>query len=308
MAIQKEIWIQDIQEQLFAGAEFITNSTSHDAFVENKTVHLPQAGTIPAITKDRSSFPAAISVRTDTSENYDLGEYSTDPIKLGNVEEIQASYDKRTSIMAQQMASINNRLGLEAAYQWAGAGLLSAGGQIIRTSGTDSALALPPSATGDRKPITIKDIAAAAAKLDIDQVPQEGRYLLMPAAMYWELMGNETNLLNSLFMGNGGAALPTGVVNKILGFNIIIRSTTVIYDAETTPVKKAVGAAAAATDNYACIGWQSSCVAKALGEVKVFSVENDPSYYGSIFSAAVMFAAKAIRTDGKGIVTIVQTT
>ena len=57
MAIQKEIWISSIQEQLYAGNEFIQKSISHDNYTTDKTVHVPQGDTIPAVAKDRSSLP-----------------------------------------------------------------------------------------------------------------------------------------------------------------------------------------------------------------------------------------------------------
>jgi hypothetical protein len=99
-----------------------------------------------------------------------------------------------------------------------------------------------------------------------------------------------------------------GVVKKLYGFNIILRSNVVVYADGATPTKKAVGAASATDDCYGMVGFQRDMVAKALGNIDVFQDNNNPTYYGDVLSALVMFGATQLREDGKGIVTIVQDT
>ncbi|MCH7902752.1 hypothetical protein IIC68_03290, partial [archaeon] len=73
MGIQKEIWIKDIEEILFSqNNEFLRKSVSHDAFVDNLIVHIPQAGSLPGAVKNRTIFPAPIVGRTDTTLDYTL--------------------------------------------------------------------------------------------------------------------------------------------------------------------------------------------------------------------------------------------
>ena len=119
MALQQEIWLNDIQEKLFAGNEFITRSTDHSAFVSNKIVHLPQAGILPTVEKDRASYPATIAQRTDADRTYNLGEFTTDPIHITDIDELQTSYDKRNSVLGQHIDVLNDRIALETAYSWA---------------------------------------------------------------------------------------------------------------------------------------------------------------------------------------------
>jgi hypothetical protein len=109
----------------------------------------------------------------------------------------------------------------------------------------------------------------------------------------------------------GKSALPDGVVNRIHGFDIMIRSTVVVYDNTATPVIKAVGddgtpTTPATTDNLACLAYHPSFVAKAVGAADVFIDENKPEYYGSIVSALQLFGASKMRTSQTGIVAIVQ--
>lgn len=306
MAIQKEIWINVIQEKLFAGNEFITKSASHDEWVDNNKVHIPQAGTIPAVQKDRATVPAVISQRTDTDRDYSLSEFTTDPILLKNVEKLQVNYNKMESIIDQHRRKIGDRLGLEFLYEASGATLKTAGGQIVLSTGTATANIAPPGGTGNRKSVNLKDIAAIAGKFDKDEMSLDGRYLSFPSDVYWDLLREEPTLLSKEYNPRTDADLAMGVVKSIYGINILLRSYTSVYADAGTPTLKAIGAATASTDHYACVGWHISAIAKALGDIKIYFNEDDASMYGSYFSAAVMFAAKALRTDGKGIATIVQ--
>ena len=137
--------------------------------------------------------------------------------------------------------------------------------------------------------------------MDKANTPKNDRYLLMDSDLYYQLL-EDNAVLNSQTMG--AANLPTGVVRQLFGFNIMTRSSTVIYDVSN--VAKAVGAAAAGTDNLSCIGWQSGFVAKAMGSTKVFADEDKPEYFGSVFSAMQLHKGAKMRTSGVGTVSIVQ--
>jgi hypothetical protein len=51
MALNREIWINSIVEQLFADNTFMARSLDHSEFVNNLTVHVPCAGSAPGVTK-----------------------------------------------------------------------------------------------------------------------------------------------------------------------------------------------------------------------------------------------------------------
>ena len=46
MALQVEIWVKSIIEGLFANNTFAARSVDHSEFVNEKTVHVPNAGEI----------------------------------------------------------------------------------------------------------------------------------------------------------------------------------------------------------------------------------------------------------------------
>ena len=87
MAIQKEIWQDHIEGNLFKGNECINAVTIADSYViQGKVVHIPQAGALPNVVKGRTSLPATVVQRTDTDVTYTLDEYTTDPILIPNAE------------------------------------------------------------------------------------------------------------------------------------------------------------------------------------------------------------------------------
>ena len=69
----------------------------------NKTVHIPNAGTAASVTRNRSSFPATVSKRTDNDANYDIDEFTIDPITVEHSEEVEASYNKMESLLIDAM-------------------------------------------------------------------------------------------------------------------------------------------------------------------------------------------------------------
>ena len=64
MAIQTEVWARDIAEKLFPSDAWVTQAINDDPWVSNKKVHRPQAGDLPAVEKNRSTFPATPTWRS----------------------------------------------------------------------------------------------------------------------------------------------------------------------------------------------------------------------------------------------------
>lgn len=306
MALQQEVWAKDIQDNFYQNNEFLQKSTDHSMWVNFKTVHIPQAGAASSVEQNRSILPAAISSRTDTELTYNLNEYTIDPILLTNLEEIQISYNKRASVLYNIMENLKYTVATQTLYSWAPSGA----SRIVSTTGSTSTLNLPHStATGSRKMLTIADLTKAKQILDADNVPQMGRVLLIPSYMY------NIDLLNisgvNQAYGFGQPVLPNGVVARIMGFDIYIRPDVLVYD--NSNVIKAVNGdgsltSAATTDQGAAIAYHPSFVATAMGAIKMFYRENDPTYYGNILSGLIMHGASKLRTDQKGVVAIVQGT
>jgi hypothetical protein len=309
MALDKQLWLTTIQEQLFKSDEFLNLvGLDHAEYVDNKTVHIPQAGSNPTISKNLTSFPAPIGTRTDADLTYDVDLYYSQPIRLGRDETAFISYDKRASVLSSHMKKMRNVLGNNTLYKWAAPTSATAGLQVRTTGAATSALA--PGASGTRKAPTLADFNNANAILDgQDLNPADARYAIIPAAMYWGLV-NDTNISKYLEWGASPVA-PTGKVPMISGITLLKRSSVLVYDNTGTPVIKTVNdegtpTATATSDNMGILVVSESYVSKALGNIEVFDNAGVAQYFGDIMSIMVGFGASKMRTNGEGIVSIIQ--
>ena len=295
MAIQKELWINKVQELLFPDNAFYKNAVDDSAFIEGHSVHVPQAGALNEAEKNRSSLPATIGSRTDVDLTYIVNEYSADPIVVTDIEETEASYGKMASVTSQMGKSIYNAIGTHTAYEW------STDVNVVETSGSNRTAYLSTQ-TGTRKTLVYADIVKAMGILNIQNVPMEGRKMLIDGYMYQDLM-NMTQFTSSQTLMTG--ILTTGSIGTILGADVFVRTPSVIYDG--SGAKKAVGATALPTDKLGLLVWHPDFVRIAMGNVKVFTDNEKPEYYGAVISSLVRSGAvKSVKTTDVGVVNIIE--
>lgn len=297
MALQKEIWLRDIVKALFPDDSFASKAMNDDAFVvEGKKVHVPNAGAPSGVEKNRSELPASVKTRTDVDVNYTLDEFTTDPVQIPDADTVQLSYDKRQSVIAQDTAEIMRVAHESLLKNWA-----PGKDECVLTTGAAKAAHLA-SATGNRKALTADDVLALQTKFDLANVPATDRYLLLDAVMYAQLL---TSMSNTDKIGFFQAAdVKKGVVGNLFGFNVMKRSTVLRYAVAGGAVT-GLSTENAATDCAAGLAWQSTCVRRALGEVKMFDDSESPLYYGDIYSFLVRCGGCISRSDKKGVAAIV---
>jgi hypothetical protein len=308
MALIKEIWVSDVQEALNRNADFLAYSVDHSAYIAFGTVHVPQSGSNPTVVKNPATFPLSINERTDTDRTYSLNQFALEPVLITNLDELQISYDKRQSVLGQQISTLTQRIGDEVAISWSATGASN----IVGTTGSAVATSLAPGATGTRKAVTLADIASLASKLDKDNVPRQNRKLLMSTDMFWELFAI-SDVIRASYNGfqSQPNVLANGIVAMLYGFEIMMRPVVSVY-ANSTTVPKAFGAATATTDNLACIAFHSTTVARALGSMTPLydsgsNGNGKPEYLGSIFNMEIMLGSAILRADMKGVAALVQT-
>ena len=301
MAIQKEIWQNDIIEALWANNAFLNFATNADQYVlAGKVVHIPQAGTSVSATTNRSSLPATVTTRTDTEINYSLDEITTDPILISNADTIEVSYDKRNSVLQDSKTAIAEAAALNILFKW---NPTNSTGTILRTTGSAVA-AHTDSGTGNRKAFTVADVKAASKAMNKQNIPTTDRYMMLDADMYDQL---QADLTATQYRDFSAALNPaTGIVGQLYGFQIMMRSSVARYTNATPPVPVAWSANGAATHNAAALAWHKGSVERALGMVNFFEQLKAPTYYGDIYSALVRVGGRIRRSDAKGIIAIVQ--
>lgn len=297
MAVQKEIWQRDLVKDFFADNSFASKSVNDDIYVnEGKKVHIPNAGAPADVEVNRQTLPAKTKERKDTDIEYTLDELTTDPVRIPFADTVELSYDKRNSVISQNKLNLIETASEILLKNWA-----PAKENCVETTGTE-VNAHTAEATGKRKSLDKKDILALMTKMDAANLPQEGRYLLLDASMYAQLIESLTETESIGFFA--AANVQKGVVGQLYGFNILKRSKVLVYT--KAGIVKDVNAKGAADDNAAGLAWHESCVSRALGEVKMFDSLNNPLYYSDIYSFLVRVGGAKRRTDKKGVYAIVQ--
>jgi len=264
MALQKEIWIPTIVEKLFADDTFASRSVNHDAFTDGKTVHVPNAGALPPVTVNNSTYPVAASQRTDVDLDYDMSKYEIGPVRVGDIEDVQLSYDKRNSVVAGVRNALTEKVHTDILSAWVAGCTAAAQKTVAATFGKDAVLA----------------IKLAFDKKDI---PQQGRCIVLTPVAYNELLAELSDAEQFAFSASADSA--RGVVGKFLGFDIYMRSTI-----DT-----------AASNKTTAFAWQQDCVSVARGNVEIIEDPHRADFFGDLISATILAGGAPIRSDGAGI-------
>lgn len=301
MAVQKQIWQNTIIEEFWPDDSFASKATNDSEYVnQGKTVHIPNAGAPSGVKKNRSTLPAEVKVRTDVDVTYDLDEFTTDPVRIPHADTVELSYSKRNSVISQDKNKLRNDAHQSILEKW----VPDAKYRITTTGASRDAYIT--TATGQRKALTTKDVLALQTKFDLQDVPAADRYLLLDAVMYNDLLGDMIESQKIGFFAQADAK--KGIVGELYGFKVMKRSTVLRFTSAGALVKTSESATLNATDLAAGLAFHKDAVSVAMGEVVMFDSVNNPTYYGDIYSFLVRTGGAKRRTDGKGIMAIVEGT
>lgn len=298
MALNRQVWLNTIVENFFPDNSFATKSIDDSTFVSNKTVHIPNAGAPSGVEINRAKKPATVEQRTDQDLEYNIDELTTNPIYIPNVDVVELSYDKRQSVLWNDRMELQRTAHQNLLYRWFNEDI------IVETSGESRVAHTSDKATGNRKKLTKATILALMTKFNQDDVPAEGRYVLLDSCMYADLLEDLTEKELSAFLASANAQ--QGIVGRLYGFDIMQRSQVLRLSAGKKLLKW--NEEGAAGELAAGIAWQSQCVSRAMGEVKMFDSTDDPCYYGDIYSFLMRVGGSRRHYDKKGVATIVEAT
>jgi hypothetical protein len=303
-SVDVEIWANYIIERLWKDNQFLKHAWNDDQYVlKGKIVHIPQPGAAPNISVNRSSFPATAVQRVDTDITYTLNEYTTDPTFIEYSEEAIVSYDKINSIIGDLMGYLMQNVADNMLLSWVDESVTVP--TKIYTSGGSAAAStdsIGTALTGNRNVMLANDIKRAALTMNLQNIPKQGRYAIIEANMYDQLL---TDLAQTQYRDFSQTADPQkGIVGQLYGFTLLDRSSTVTYS--STGALNPYGATSETTDLLASIFWQENCVSRALGEVKVFEDADRPEYYGDIISTLLRMGGRRRRGDDCGVVALLQ--
>lgn len=298
MALNKQVWLNSLVENFFPDNSFATKSIDDSTYVSNKTVHVPNAGAPSGVEINRTQKPASVNARTDNDLSYNMDELTTNPIYIPNIETVELSYDKRNSVLWNDRMELQKQAHQNLLYRW------FEESTVVETTGAARAAHTTATATGNRKKMSKDTVLALMTKFNQEDVPADGRYILLDAVMYADLLEDLTDKELSAFLNSADAQ--QGVLGRLYGFDILQRSQVL----RLTSAKKLLkwSEASAATELAAGLAWQKNCVSRAMGDIKMFDSTDDPTYYGDIYSFLIRVGGSYRRYDKKGIACIVEAT
>ena len=295
MALNISIWQTTLVENFYPDNSFASKSVDDSAYVKAKKVIIPNAGAPSKVRKNRTVKPATVNQRTDNDLEYEIDELTTDPIYIPNIDTVELSYDKRTSIISNDREELQNSAEENILERW-GLGVPSK--NVLFTTGTTEREAhTSETATGKRKCITKADLLKIMTRMDADNVPKEGRHILLDAYMYADLLENLSE--SDKWMFQNSADVQRGIVGKLWGLNVMTRSQ--VLRVKTDKSLLGWDQEAVAGEMAAALAWHDKSVSRAMGEVKMFDSTNNPLYYGDIYSFLLRTGGSVRRYDKKGV-------
>lgn len=295
MALNISIWQSTLVENFYPNNSFASKSVDDSVFVKAHKVIIPNAGKPSGVKKNRTVKPAQVEQRTDNDLEYVIDELTTDPIYIPNIDTVELSYDKRSSIISNDRSQLQNEAHMNLLERW-GAGVPSAN-VLLTTGTTERAAHTSETATGKRKRITKEDLLSIMTRMDADNVPEEGRYILLDAYMYADLLADLSE--SDKWMFQNSADVQRGVLGNLYGLNIMKRSKVLRVKSDKALLPWSEEAVAG--ELAAALAWHDKSVSRALGEVKMFESIDNPTYYGDIYSFLLRTGGSVRRYDKKGI-------
>ena len=133
MALNISIWQNTLVENFYPDNSFASKSVDDSTYVSAKKVVIPNAGKPSNVKKNRPVKPAQVNQRADDDLEYVIDELTTDPIYIPNIDTVELSYDKRSSIISNDRTQLQNEAHLNLLERW-GAGVPAA--NVLLTTGT----------------------------------------------------------------------------------------------------------------------------------------------------------------------------
>lgn len=313
MALQVEFWHDTIQEKLLQDNTFLQHiaDVSSDNIINGIIVHLPQSGEPSKVVKNRTLLPAAVAERKDSEVLYKIDEYTTDPVRISNADTVELSYDKRRSILDQDIANLSEEVAegmltnmvvspVGDNKELPSSNILLTDGNVIDVNNFDG------SATVKRKSYSLKDLQRMKAFFKSQKAWTEGQmYCLLTSEAIAQMFPVDSQVVATYMAATSETERRAGVIYKVQGWSILERSSVYTMNSDTKEFK-AFGAVGEATDAEGNLFWNKNMVEKAIGTTQAFENIGDPTYYGDIYSFLVRTGGRARRKNYEGVAVLMQ--
>lgn len=280
MAIEKQIWLNMIKEGAIPNTSFLSTGVNMDEFVEFNTLNLAEAGVDPIVFIDKTDDVGVVS-REDIAIAIPLHTFDTENTLVKNIEEKESSYPKMESVVRSHRNAMLKKIAAFAAHGWTPNQNSDFTPVLIATGGVNNA--------GYRR-LTFEDVLTFEAKYRAQDAEMGNLVMVLNSQHLADLMAEDMKLYKEIL-----------VAKKLFSFDLFDFSQTPIFNG-TTGVKKAMGAAVAATDAISSFGFDKTEVMHASGDMDMFLTEKDPKRRGDIVGFQKRFTAQSIRNKGIGAI------
>jgi hypothetical protein len=301
MAVQVELWKQGIVNALFRKNVFLKFGTDVTSEVlGGAVVHISQSGGPAGAQRNRTVIPATVISRADTDVTYALDNFTSDPLRVTKMEQADINYQKMQSMIDETGAFMFQLAGDAVLEYWCRNVPNNANFRLATTGAAKAVAGL----TGTRKKTTAADLRTLQTMMDVQEIPDEDRYLIITPDMHQDLL-EDADIKNVFAFTN--VDFSTGNLPMYAGFKIMKRSRVhrVTADGATSRLPDS-GVATLGTDNFCGVAFHKSCVEYALGERNLIYTPNLAASYGDEMSMFIRVGGRARRGDNKGVLLLTQ--
>lgn len=297
--VLRKLFLSNLQSALFPANTFLDGVATDNAAAPGAdansivTIEIPQDENTVETVVNPSVFPLEVGDQTDGKLTYSGSLIVSKPVRVGDLNQAQYSYDKRAAKLRLHVNTIQDEMAKLILNGWCPTNSTF----IIPTTGSNRP-ASGVGATGNRKAITEADILSLKLLFDNANVPQEGRRLLINGQMENDLLVIER--FTSVEKYGPNTAIMMGEIGRIHGFRIIKRSIIQSYDSSN--VLKPFGAAAATSDQAAALAYHPDFVRYIKGTAMVYlDSQSRPEYVGKLMNAAIYGGGTFSRNSQIGV-------
>lgn len=301
MSVFNEIFASELEKVLYDSNAFLGQMKNVSSYLNGKTVHIPQYLTRATIDVNGAvnGYDFSSTATTEQDLTFNLDAYRIRPFTVSNFDEMITNYDKFSAVTDMVIKDMVDFTSLTILNK------LSSDIPVSNFIPTTGAVGTNNSADGtaDFNKLSYVDFISLQKKFNQDNLPQDGRYLLIDAEMYSEILQDDA-IRNAMDFGT--ATLPSGVVGKIAGINIMVKNQIASLDAANAI--NPIGHVLDATDKRVGFAWHSSILVTAKSDVKVYTDSENVFKFSNIVSAEQFMSCVNPRNglDDAGAYLIVQ--
>ncbi len=281
--LNKEIWLPELMEGFYGDDMFLSEARDMSAFVDNDKINLAEAGVNPDVLVNNSTYPIAISSRTDAAIALSLDTYDTKNTRLRSIETAELAYDKRTSVLYGHKMALKMKFMEKAIHAFA-PGSDTDNTPVIASTGA---------VEGGVKSLTFADLLSLENKFNEAEIPPEGRVLVLGATHKTQLQKQDIKLYKDIFSSGSSYA----------GFKIYtLADKRMPLYVKTSGARVAYGTTKGTTHTNSSVAFHKDEVMRCQGSVDMFIDLKNPKERADILGFQMRALASPIRTKGLGAI------